>query len=189
MYTFDRAQDVIYKYEKILHLIELGHTLFCAFSLAQLIRFYINHAALLCLVLRLEDVGVVKPQRSWGSWPTLKPAKPSFRVNPQPTPWSTAGAPCSRMRLCMSSSFSKVEGNTPSIHQWNPRWSPQPTPLQQISGPLLGRLAWVWPSPMHIREPPAYKWLASCPMPRKIKAWKFTSKTVLATRPSAAKRR
>ena len=36
--------------------------------------------------------------------------------------------------------------------------------LHQTSSPLLGRPAWTWPSPLHIREPPVSKWLASCPM-------------------------
>ena len=51
------------------------------------------------------------------------------------------------------------------FHQWDPRWGHQPTPLHQTSSPLLRRPAWTWPSPLHIREPPVYKWLASCPMP------------------------
>ena len=41
-----------------------------------------------------------------------------------------------------------------------------PTPPQhQTSSPLPRRPAWTWPSPLHIREPLVYKWLASCPMP------------------------
>ena len=52
-------------------------------------------------------------------------------------------------------------------------------PPHQISSPLLR----TWPSPLHIREPPAYKWLASCP-----NAWRVTSETVRATEHSAGKK-
>ena len=51
------------------------------------------------------------------------------------------------------------------FHQWDPRWSHHPPTLQQTPSPLLRRPAWTWPSPMHIRGPPVYKWLPSCPMP------------------------
>ena len=54
-----------------------------------------------------------------------------------------------------------LEGNTPSISEI----LADPPTLQQTPSPLLRRPAWTWPSPMHIRGPPVYKWLPSCPMP------------------------
>ena len=57
-----------------------------------------------------------------------------------------------------------LEGNTPSISEILAE-APTPPPLQQTPNPLLRRPAWTWPSPMHIREPPVYKWLPSCPKP------------------------
>ena len=51
------------------------------------------------------------------------------------------------------------------FHQRDPRGNPQPPPLQPTACLLLRRTAWTWPSPMHIRGPPAYKWPASCQLP------------------------
>ena len=76
------------------------------------------------------------------------------------------------MRPCMPSQLldqelsgcHNIESNHP-FHQRDPRGSPQPTPLQPTTCPLLRRPAWTWPSPMHIRGPPVYRWLPSCPMP------------------------
>ena len=89
------------------------------------------------------------------------------------TPWSTAGAPCSRMRPCMPlqhpsltktylAATSSKAIPLPSVR--SSLKSPAP-PLQQTCSPFVRRPAWTWPSPLHIREPPVYKWLASCPMP------------------------
>ena len=41
----------------------------------------------------------------------------------------------------------------------------QPRPLQPTTCPLPRRPAWTWPSRMHIRGPPVYKWPPSCQMP------------------------
>ena len=40
-----------------------------------------------------------------------------------------------------------------------------PSKIWKLEKMDLRRPAWTWPSPLHIREPPVYKWLASCPMP------------------------
>ncbi len=117
----------------------------------------------------------MRPRRSWGSSLTPKPAKPQhYSATPSPTPWSTAGAPCSHTRPCMPSQHPSMTKTSlaattlkatplPSVRS-SPKSPPHP-PLQQTPSPLLRRPAWTWHSPMHSRGPPVYKWLPSCPMP------------------------
>ena len=132
----------------------------------------------------------MKPQLSWGSSPTPKPGKPQpFCATPSPTPRATAGAQCSRMRPCMLSQHPSLTRTylaattsraTPLLSVKSLLKSPTPQ-LQQTPSPLLRRLAWTWPSPLHIREPLAYSWLASCPM-----LW-LTPETVFGTEHYAVK--